>query len=103
LKKLKQVSLIVASLFVLISCFTFDQPGSAKLVFQNKNIPSASVILIDELDDLTEIDLSVFCDLNFSSILDTSYKNFSRCPFRSAANPGVSLIPFYLQIHNLRI
>ena len=100
-KKLKQLSLIFASLFILTSSIYFSKPSAS--YFQNKNQDqSISATLLDVVDDVSEADH--FLDFQQASFVPVEFcQSKLHAPVTQCTASLISSIPFYLQINNLRI
>src|SRR5690349_18362190 len=98
-KRLQQLTLLLASFLVLLLSFNFSGPTPAKASFQNKTITSQFALNTDDIDD-DSLDFSsesiCISDIEFNSTLfpvkltsDFDSENHS--------------IPFYIRVRNLRI
>ncbi len=103
-QKLKQFSLVFASLFILVSSFTFGQPDSTKSSFQNKSIDQSIVALLaDDFDEIADTDPFFVYQPNFANAIVSSFENFIGQTLQTTTDARLSQTPFYLKIRNLRI
>jgi len=101
--KLKQVTLLLASLFIIVAAVASGQScSSTKTLFQNKNTEqSISIILDDEVDDIDAEQISCIYQLHFVQ-MTFRFATLNQ-QFIAVANRSTSPIPFYLKVQNLRI
>jgi len=104
LNRFKQISLVIASLFILALAVSGQSLNLNKASFQNKNQSECiSTFLADDLDDDIDTEqISSIHQLHFIQ-LPSSFANLQVQSFISIAPQGNSQIPFYLKIQNLRI
>lgn len=101
--KFKPVSLLFASLLLLVPS-VFSQPNYSKeSSFQNKNPDQSIAAVLIDVDDALDTDYYSVChDLHFTP-LTLLHARQSLQFVQPLASPHLSPLPFYLKIRNLRI
>jgi|GEM_PF-2202375 len=102
-KRLKQIGLIFASLYILASAVASPLVSINKSNSHNSQDQTFSIFIDDDIDAAHDIDLSIdFHSWQFIQYTISFYK-YEKISFYNAVDFYTSSIPFYLKVQNLRI